>query len=139
MHISAASSRQNLRPIGEKPGDDAAFAVAKMRFAVIVEDVVDRFRRGSLDLIVGINEWQTELESQAFANRRLAAAHEADEDDGPLAKTFFGDVDGFGFRHLDLEAPIDAANRLVSGAENRDGLVICVVMPRTEIARKSET
>ena len=88
-----------------------------MSLAVIVENVVDGFGRGPLDLVVGVDERQPELDSQAFADRRLAAAHQADEHDGSLAKTLFGDVDGFGFRHLDLEAPIGRANWLVSGAD----------------------
>ena len=89
LHVGTAAGRQDLRAISEQPCDDLALAVAEMRFSMVGENFVDRLGGGALDLFIGIDERQAEFERQALADRRLAAAHQADEHDGALAEALF--------------------------------------------------
>ncbi len=57
-----------------------------MRFAMVGEDVVDRLARGPLDLIVGVDERQTQSVGQPPSDRRLAAAHQTNQHDRALAQ-----------------------------------------------------
>ena len=113
MHISPAARRQHLGAVTQKARDDLAFAVAEVRFTVIGENFVDGLGGGALDFLVGVDERQAEPSRQAFADRRLAASHQTDEHDRAFAKTLFGTLYDFRFRHLGPGWPIGQANRLI--------------------------
>ena len=61
--------------------DDLAFAVAESRFAVALEDLLDRAAGGHLDLVVGVEEGKPQPLRQAAADRGLAGPHQSDHDD----------------------------------------------------------
>ena len=73
-------------PGGEQARDHAALAVAEIGLAVILEDVGDGLAGRPLDLLVGVDEGHAEAGRQAAADRRLAAAGHADQDDRPAAQ-----------------------------------------------------
>ena len=91
-----------MRSAAEQACDDLALAVAKLRFAMIGKNIIYALCGGPFDLVVGVDERQPKLERQALSDRRLAAAHQANQHDGALAETLLDDVDIFEFRHLDL-------------------------------------
>ena len=125
VHVGATARREHLRSVAEQARNDLALAVAKLRFSVIGENLIDALGGRPFDLVVGIDERQSELERQTLADRRLAAAHQADQHDGALAQALLDDLDIFGFRHLDLgSSSISRANRLGSGVGSRGGFII---------------
>ena len=62
-------------------GQHRVFAVAEAGFADAFEDRGDAGAGARLDLAVGVDEGQPEALGQASADRRLARAHRADEDE----------------------------------------------------------
>ncbi len=81
VHESAAARREHLRPVVQKARDHLTLAVAEIWLAVTLEDFRDRQLGAGLDFRVGVDKPQAELRGQAFADRRLAGAHHADEHD----------------------------------------------------------
>jgi hypothetical protein len=82
----APAGGQHLRPGGEEAGDYPALAVPEVGLAVILEDVRDGLAGGPLDLLVGIDERHAKARCQAAADRGLAAAGHADQDDRPFSQ-----------------------------------------------------
>ena len=66
----------------------ARLALTETRFALIREDLGDRSPRVGRNFFVQIDEGSPSLIGQGPAHRRLAAAHEANEDDIVHARTF---------------------------------------------------
>lgn len=75
----AATRGDDLWTPLRQPGDDPAFAVAKMRFAETLEDLGDGHATGDLDLGIGIDEIEAEARRQPAADGGFADAHQTDE------------------------------------------------------------
>src|SRR5690606_19324019 len=70
----------------EKPQDDALLQSAELRLAITLEEFGDGHAGGGLDFVVAVDEGHTEFGGDAAADGGLAGAHQADEDDGPVAQ-----------------------------------------------------
>ena len=70
-----------------------------------LEEIRDRAAGRRLDLLVGIDEGQRQLGRQAPADRGLAGAHQADEDDAAVEQGAIelGDAGGLHVRWYRLE------------------------------------
>ncbi len=78
----AAPGGQHARRPAQQAGDDLAFAGAKERLAVALEDLGDAAAGGADDLVIGIAEVDPKQAGQGRADRGLARAHHADHHDG---------------------------------------------------------
>ena len=71
-----------MRRTGQQAGDHPALAGAELGLAEALEELRDRAAGRALDLVVGVDERQAELERQPLADRALAGAHQAHEGHG---------------------------------------------------------
>jgi hypothetical protein len=67
--------------------DDRVLQLAEGRLAVVGEDPRDRPARRALDDVVAVGERDAELRREQAADRGLARAHEADDDDHGAASS----------------------------------------------------
>ena len=81
VHERAAAGRDHLRLAVDQPAKHAPLAVAEAGFAEAVEYLLYLVIGGALDLLVRIDEGKAEPPCQAPPDRRLAHAHQPDEDD----------------------------------------------------------
>ena len=79
-HEGAAAGRQHRRPCFEKAGDHPRLAVAKIRFAIGVENIRDRHAVGQLDLGIGVDEGNAELLGEKPPDRGFSRPHQSDKD-----------------------------------------------------------
>ena len=86
VHVGPAAHRQHRRPAAQKPRHDALLAFAKIRLAVLGEDLRDAEIGGLLDLGVGIEEREMQEVGEPPADGRLAGAHHADQHDAAFAE-----------------------------------------------------
>ena len=59
-----------------------ALSVTKMILSITIKDFRNRQTRGSLNLVIGVDKGQLELNRKAPSNRRLADAHQPHKDQG---------------------------------------------------------
>src|SRR5271166_2151914 len=83
IHKGAAAGGQDLHRLGQKPGDDSTFAVAKDALAAIGKNLLDRLAGGGFDLLIRIEKRQAEPQREAAPDLGFAGAHQPDQNDGP--------------------------------------------------------
>ena len=71
-------------PVLEQPGNDVHLTGAKIGLAVGRENVLDGHAGGLLHLLVAVDEVAAQAVGEAPADRGLAGAHHADQDDRPV-------------------------------------------------------
>ena len=81
VEYRAAPGGDQLAFAGEQFGQCGALAGTETGLALALEDRPDRRPGAQLDIAVGIDEGQAEAFGQALADRRLAGAHGADQDE----------------------------------------------------------
>ncbi len=83
----AAAGGDDPLALADQPGEHATLAVAEIGFAMMSEDFRDGQAMGGFDLVIRIDEGQAKPVRQPLADRRLARAHHADEDQRAAGQT----------------------------------------------------
>ena len=83
----AAAGGDDALALADQPRQHPPFAVAEIGFAMRGENFGDGHAMGGFDLVVGIDEGEAEPLREPPADRRLARAHHADEDQRPSGQT----------------------------------------------------
>ena len=79
IHERAAAGRQHQRSAVQKPRNHLALALAEISLAEPLEDLGNGQLSARFDLSISIDERQSELGRQAFADRGFSGPHHADK------------------------------------------------------------
>ena len=79
IHERAAAGRQDQRSAFEQAGDHLALALPEISLAEPLEDLGNGQLGAGFDLRIGVDERQSKLCRQPFANRGFSGPHHADE------------------------------------------------------------
>ena len=82
IKVGAPACRQDEGRVQQQALDHPALATTEFRFAMLLEDFLDRQTGRFLDFLVAIAEGGVKRLGQLAADRRLAGAHQTDQRNG---------------------------------------------------------